>query len=491
MRLVICAALVSWLALCLGAVAEEVAAIDMSAFRRNTGGGDSSWVRGWEFEVPAAITVTHIGILDATSEGPAKEVPVCIWAVDGKEVVKAVVAAGQRTPRVGGCRMTPTPSTQLPPGRYVIGALYARDCGLLDSFCIPSKFISAHEVRWIRAMDRLTDNLEVPQAYRNKLPEFSGEFGPNFMISVDRQTERKPDRYYRLIEAEQVTTTVVRESPAIPENLMHDPAPTTITVFADASGQLTQILLDGEPLGVGDDAYTRLAERIKQANPPSYPRPLIRVACWASVKATDLRRVMSTAARAKPARPRTMLLLGSATDEPGRGCDVISLLDANQFQRSREGVYVAADRFRDAKEYVEDRWTGLLWQKDGEDSQRLSFDEAANYAKTQRLGGVAGWRLPTAEELGTIFPANFAPFTNTPFSPVACCASIEEEASRRRYWTSHRDERPGIVNFVVCFEWSGAGGLNSAFAATRSAFVRCVRGPLEPHEQVAERNAIE
>src|SRR5262245_11873179 len=59
-------------------------------------------------------------------------------------------------------------------------------------------------------------------------------------------------------------------------------------------------------------------------------------------------------------------------------------------------------RFIDRGEYVEDTETGLLWQKDGSASGRKNYYEAAEYAKNLKLGGLTGWRVPTAKELGSV-----------------------------------------------------------------------------------------
>ena len=130
-----------------------------------------------------------------------------------------------------------------------------------------------------------------------------------------------------------------------------------------------------------------------------------------------------------------------------------------------------AARFRDRGEYVEDTQTGLLWQKDGAASGKKNFYEAAEYAKTLRLGGLRGWRVPTAKEFAEIFPANEAPFKNTGYTPDKCCGGGKEF---RSYWTSELDGRSEDYAFV--YQWYDKGGANNCFASKNYVYVRCVRG---------------
>ncbi|HEX5104099.1 MAG TPA: DUF1566 domain-containing protein [Pirellulaceae bacterium] len=136
-----------------------------------------------------------------------------------------------------------------------------------------------------------------------------------------------------------------------------------------------------------------------------------------------------------------------------------------------------AARFRDRGEFVEDTQTGLLWQKDGEASGKKNFYDAAEYAKKLKLGGLTGWRVPTAAELETIFPAKEAPFTNSGYNPDKCCGGGKEF---RGYWTSELD--PRVEDYAFLFQWYAGGGKNNCFASKNFVFVRCVRGTLAAGE---------
>ena len=130
-------------------------------------------------------------------------------------------------------------------------------------------------------------------------------------------------------------------------------------------------------------------------------------------------------------------------------------------------------RFRDRGEYIEDTKTGLLWQKDGQQSGKMNFYQAADYAKQLKLGGMTGWRVPTKEELAEIFPATDAPFTNTPYNPGQCCGGAIPFDS---YWTSNLDL--SLPDYAYVYHWYAKGGANNCYASRNACNVRCVRGPV-------------
>lgn len=127
-------------------------------------------------------------------------------------------------------------------------------------------------------------------------------------------------------------------------------------------------------------------------------------------------------------------------------------------------------RLVDRGEYVEDTETELLWQKDGSASGRKNFYEAAEYAKNLKLGGLTGWRVPTAKELATIFPAAKPPFTNTGYRKEQYAPGAGEF---RSYWTSDLDKR--LEDYAYVYQWYADGGANNCFASKNYASVRCVR----------------
>jgi Protein of unknown function (DUF1566) len=130
-------------------------------------------------------------------------------------------------------------------------------------------------------------------------------------------------------------------------------------------------------------------------------------------------------------------------------------------------------RFIDRGEFVEDTRTGLLWQKDGAASGKRNYYEAIKYATGLRLGGQAGWRVPTRAELGAIFPAVEAPFTNTQYNRAAFGKGTGEYPS---YWTVTLDVR--LPDYAYVYQWYADGGANNCSAGGNAAYVRCVHDPL-------------
>ena len=150
-------------------------------------------------------------------------------------------------------------------------------------------------------------------------------------------------------------------------------------------------------------------------------------------------------------------------------------------------------RFIDRGEYVEDTQTGLLWQKDGSASGKKNFYEAAEYAKGLKLGGLTGWRVPTAKELESIFPAKEAPFANSGYRQERYAPGAGEF---RSYWTSDLDKR--VEDYAFVYQWYADGGANNCFASKNYVFVRCVGSaagaklaaevkPQPPDEKTAQR----
>lgn len=135
---------------------------------------------------------------------------------------------------------------------------------------------------------------------------------------------------------------------------------------------------------------------------------------------------------------------------------------------------VDKDRFIDRGEYVEDSKTGLLWQKDGSESGKHNYFQAADYAAQLKLGGIEGWRMPTSEELKDIFPATVAPFRNTKYTPLMCCKGADEFPS---YWTAELDVR--MTDYAFIYQWYNKGGANNCFASRNFGYVRCVHDPLK------------
>lgn len=149
----------------------------------------------------------------------------------------------------------------------------------------------------------------------------------------------------------------------------------------------------------------------------------------------------------------------------------LPLAASAQEQRAEPTAPQVKQRFVDRGDYIEDRQTGLLWQKDGQASGKLNFYDAAKYAKGLKLGGLTGWRVPTAKELVSIFPADRAPFTNSAYNKDQCCGGEKEF---RSYWTSELDGPPEN-DYAFVYHWYAQGGANNCYASKNFVYVRCVR----------------
>ena len=130
-------------------------------------------------------------------------------------------------------------------------------------------------------------------------------------------------------------------------------------------------------------------------------------------------------------------------------------------------------RWVDHGDYVEDTLTGLLWQKDGKESGKLNFYQAADYAENSTLGGMTEWRVPTISELETIFPAVITPFTNTPYTNKQYgSGGVYEWTS---YWTCELDS--SMADYAYLYHWYATGGANNCYASQNYVYVRCVHDP--------------
>jgi hypothetical protein len=133
-------------------------------------------------------------------------------------------------------------------------------------------------------------------------------------------------------------------------------------------------------------------------------------------------------------------------------------------------------RFVNRGQYVEDTKTRLLWQKDGNASGKLNFQQAAEYAKKQKLGGLTGWRVPTRAELEAIFPAVEKPFVDTMYTGQECCGG-PHKTDNYSYWTSELDGPPED-DYAYVFHWYAEGGANNCIASKNFVYVRCVHDPV-------------
>lgn len=416
---------------------------------------------GWEFSVVSPVTVTSLGVWDHKNDGLNTEIPVGIWDDDARLLVSAAVPAGTRATALDGFRYVRVKPLRLLPGRnYVIGAAYTPRTRENISSGSANTFYSDGAIRWVRRRRVIRrEGLAFPQP--GDLPGIvPGGFGPNFLVAK----AETPRQYYRAQKVDDARRYITVNLPEADDESHKREFVTLVSLFARPDGRLTQILVNGAPLGTGEEALAELNATVTQlANNMQKTigvTPNVRIAALSSVRFADLLRV-ADAVSGRRVNPRVRYT------RPQK-IEFSTLMDT----RTPHVRVVPSDRFVDRGEYVEDTWTGLLWQKDGVASGKMNFYDAADYAAGRKLGGMSGWRVPTIEELASIFPAVDAPFVDTPYTPHQCCAPPHEYES---YWTSQLAKGE---DYAYVYHWYAKGGPNNCYASRNYVYVRCVHDPL-------------
>jgi hypothetical protein len=137
-------------------------------------------------------------------------------------------------------------------------------------------------------------------------------------------------------------------------------------------------------------------------------------------------------------------------------------------------------------EAVLDRETGLVWTRSPNTVAR-TFDSASNHCVTRSTGNRAGWRLPTHNELASLFDPSFPPqnpsapplpsghpFTGIPAIGFFWSVNQHVSSPNSRLTVGYDTFPPGILLVL-------GGSSNVALGAEN--FVWCVRGGLQPNAQ--------
>jgi hypothetical protein len=122
---------------------------------------------------------------------------------------------------------------------------------------------------------------------------------------------------------------------------------------------------------------------------------------------------------------------------------------------------------------AQDNYTGLIWQRNGNASGLISWDQAVTYCSTLTLGGNT-WRLPSVRELATLVDeARVAPAINRTMFPNTQYGA----RSNNWYWASHHSRGSTTYAWGLNFD-DGFTGYNSASAAWNTfgpSWAKCVR----------------
>jgi hypothetical protein len=120
---------------------------------------------------------------------------------------------------------------------------------------------------------------------------------------------------------------------------------------------------------------------------------------------------------------------------------------------------------------AQDNYTRLIWQRNGDSSGLISWDDAVTYCDTLDLGGRT-WRLPTVRELATLVDeATVAPAINETVFPNTRYGA----RSNNWYWASHQ-ARNSSASWGLNFD-DGFTGFNSGSAAWNTfgpSYAKCV-----------------
>jgi len=113
---------------------------------------------------------------------------------------------------------------------------------------------------------------------------------------------------------------------------------------------------------------------------------------------------------------------------------------------------------------VQDKNTGLVWQQ-ATDGTTRTWTEATFYGVNKTVGGTTGWRLPSVAELNSMRdPSLLAGFVPAVFSGV----------QGNRFWSATTVAGNPADAWLVDF----SSGTVAIFAKDSSAWVWCVRGPM-------------
>lgn len=424
---------------------------------------------GWEFSTEKPLTVTSLGVWDYKNDGLGTEVPVGLWDADGNLLAQATVPAGTDAGEIDSFRYVSIKPVTLVKGRtYVIGATYTPETKeYIVGGNSSTRYFSDGAIRWVtrRRMIIQEPVLKFPEPPEKpgSLVGSMGGFGPNFMIAEPTS----PRIHYRTHKVDDERRYTLVKLPENANGSHSRDLVVFISLFAKKNGQLTQILINGEPIGVGADALKTVASTVKKLSDGmknlAGVRPDIRVAAPSWIQYSDLTKVVDACGGRSNTNVRrtTALRIELSTYRD----TAIPLVNAD-----------AAGRFVVKGDCIEDTWTGLLWQKDGAASGRKNFQQAADYAAGLKLNGLDGWRVPTIEELASVFPADDTPFTGSDYTPEQCCAPPHTYNS---YWTSELDNRQ--EDYAYVYHWYAKGGANNCYASRNFVRVRCVRD-VEPAE---------
>ena len=406
-------------------------------------GGSNPYVSGWRFEVQNESLVRGLGFY----KFKGNPFSIGLWDSDEK-----LLASGEtksvKLKTVGRCQFMEIEPVMLEKGKtYVVAALYKK-----PAICGPQNFYSDGAIRWIETLrcppGEENKGLKCPDTKVSK----NFEFGPNLLLETTESArtyytykdmsvkDRNGNPGHRNGKPGHDWKWIIRKEKKDKSHL-RDPV-VTISFFGTKDGTIRQICLDGKPVGdqkTGAEQLTSLLPaKIESEVKETGVRPIIRVAALSWLDGKQVTKIVNDA-------------LDVENDEANiKKLWLSPMMKIIHVQESPDS------RFDVQGKLAQDKWTGLFWQLDGASVKKVNFYEAADLAKTVQFGALANWRVPTAEELATIFPAVQEPFKNPRYNPVLSKPGAARLEPAARYWTSHLRGK----NYAELYHWAGDGGPN-------------------------------
>jgi hypothetical protein len=122
---------------------------------------------------------------------------------------------------------------------------------------------------------------------------------------------------------------------------------------------------------------------------------------------------------------------------------------------------------------VQDNYTGLIWQRTGNSSGLITWDQAVAYCSALTLGG-ATWRLPSVRELATLVDeTQVAPAINRTMFPSTQYGA----RSNNWYWASHPQRNSTTAWWGLNYDDGFTGfnaGASGAWNYWTVAWAKCV-----------------
>ena len=148
----------------------------------------------------------------------------------------------------------------------------------------------------------------------------------------------------------------------------------------------------------------------------------------------------------------------------------ITILDTIIINKKNQTIILNSQkRFINKGRYIQDKQTGLLWQRNGYESGRLNFYQAEKYAKHLSIDDLEHWRLPTVKEFTEIYKEkDDIAFIYAPF--------LRGETA---YWSSEMSY--DMDDYATLFIWPEdykKGGPNGCYASKNWYYVRAVHDPI-------------